>query len=81
MALHDGTPRERYTESRDSQGKPAPGLNWSIVLTVALAVVLLIATLGFFYREERAVTNAPVGPPLSDQQPDTTAPVNPTPSK
>jgi hypothetical protein len=77
MALHDGTPRERYNEPRDTQGRPARGFNWSIVLTVALAVALLISTLSFFYREERAVTNAPTQPPPSVQQPDTTPPANP----
>lgn len=82
MPLQDGTPRERYNETRNSQGRPTTrGINWSVVLPVALAVALLISALGFFLDGKSTVTNAPANTPPSVQQPDTTPPVNGQPAR
>jgi hypothetical protein len=82
MALQDGTRREPYNEPRDSHGRPAAkGINWSIVVPVALVVALLVSAIGFFFGGQNTVINAPASTPPSVQQPDTTPPANPEPSQ
>jgi len=77
MALRDGTPRERDALERHA-AKPRMS---SVFIVVLLFVALIAAVLSAFYREERAVTNAPANTPPSTQQPDTTPPINQAPSE
>jgi hypothetical protein len=82
MALQDGTQREPYNEPRDSYGRPSSkGINWSIVVPVALVVALLVSAIGFFSGGQHTLTNAPVSTPPSVQQPDTTPPASPKPAQ
>jgi hypothetical protein len=82
MALHDGTPRETYTEPPNTQGdRPRPPMSTSIVSTIVVLLVLVIGIFGAFYQGNRQVTNAPANTPPSTQQPDTTPPTNQAPAR
>jgi hypothetical protein len=84
MPLQDGTPRVKYNEPRNSQGRPSTrGIYGPIALTVAAIIALLFILAGFLSDDEvdNSRVNAPSSTPPSVQQPDTTPPINQNPSQ
>lgn len=81
MTLHDGTPRERYTDPRNAHGdRPPSGTRWGTAGIVIVAIVALLALATALLPDRREVTNAPADAPPSTQQPDATPPTNQEPA-
>jgi len=69
MPLQDGTPREKYNEPRDANGRPGRSIiHWPTTWVTAFVVLLLLALLSAYQGwNDRTATNSTPGPELNTQ--------------